>query len=701
MEEDQDYYEWILTPKNASEENKSGVTFKGRDTEYFNAHGKIIALFKKRGEKFIINGIELFIADKQKNKPINFDIKSKKGFTGKVNLKIYDKNNRGAATMLITKPSGGDVAHCRILAFDVIKFLLDEIISGNITDEHMAGFRVKTANKESKNNCIICEKVFTTELRLKLHTSKIHKMEENKCEVCGDVFPAEVELGEHKKSKHSNQISPEAKKMRISKEVSDNPENESDMDVDDQVEEKEKLSRLHDKKVLEKQKSIEKEVKLMEQMRKRNASIKEEQEKKRKRQMSVEKKKQKKKNKKENSLRKEKNKVVEIECNTDKDDLGPGYLGNTNDDEKEATILSYDELCQAYVNLSQDYKVLKDKYDKLNNTKDEDDVKDIRKLTREIKTLKDEYKECLEALKKETHDKVKAETTTKVLKNIISTQDEILEKKKVEYEGDNEEMEIDDALGEWIQQQKRTSLRFKKSQSKCLKCGEKFPNLQTLKTHEDTHRNSTYCDICDEIFVSKEDFVKHQNKHKKKDTHKCEVCEKMFDAQRELDLHVNTHAENHTTVQKEEQKYKCSKCEKEYTDMSELRRHDWRCHRIVPCSICGEDLQSRQYISDHRQKKHGINRTAVCKFYPNCLDKEECFFLHKEGNKNDEQQSIKVCPNGENCQDQACSFSEWNHKTSKVLCKFQQNCNRINCPFKDIEQRKAFLGVNVSNSKEK
>ena len=144
--------------------------------------------------------------------------------------------------------------------------------------------------------------MFTTELRLKLHTSKIHKMEENECEVCGDVFPAEVELGEHKKSKHSNQISPEAKKMRISKEVSDNPENESDMDVDDQVEEKEKLSRLHDKKVLEKQKSIEKEVKLMEQMRKRNASIKEEQEKKKKRQMSVEKNKQKKKNKKENSL---------------------------------------------------------------------------------------------------------------------------------------------------------------------------------------------------------------------------------------------------------------------------------------------------------------------------------------------------------------------------------------------------------------
>ena len=52
----------------------------------------------------------------------------------------------------------------KILAFDVIKFLPDEIISGNITYEHMASFRVKTANKDEKNICIICEKVFTTEM---------------------------------------------------------------------------------------------------------------------------------------------------------------------------------------------------------------------------------------------------------------------------------------------------------------------------------------------------------------------------------------------------------------------------------------------------------------------------------------------------------------------------------------------------------
>ena len=51
--------------------------------------------------------------------------------------------------------------------------------------------------------------------------------------------------------------------------------------------------------------------------------------------------------------------------------------------------------------------------------------------------------------------KDKSETTAKVLKNIIDTQDEIIEDRKLEGKSDNEEMEIDEAVGEWIQQQKR------------------------------------------------------------------------------------------------------------------------------------------------------------------------------------------------------------------------------------------------------
>ena len=699
MDDDHDYYEWSWTPKNASEENKTGVSFKGKDTEYINAHGKIVELFKKKGEKFVINGTELSIADKQKNKPINIEIKSKKGFSGKANLKIYDVNNRGGATMLITTPSGGDLSYAKILALDVIKYLLDNIISGSIMDGHMAAFKVKSESKDVNNKCSICDKVFTTQQRLKIHMSRFHATIGEKCDVCDQECESQGDLDDHMKRKHSIERSPEAKKLRISEDKNDDTDKESyAMDIDEEIV---TLTKRRDIKVLEKQKSIELEVESMKQMRQRKEMLKEEEEKKRKRQVSVEKKKQKKKNKRE-ALSRGGSTGSKV---TNDADVGPGYMGYAINDNEESKTLTYEEVCQAYENLKQEYKELKEKYDKLNDFEDGNDLKDIRKLTKELRSLKDEYKECVEALKQETHDKVKAETTANVLKNIIESQEEIIEKKKLEAGNENEEMEIDDSLGVWIQQQKRKSIKYRKQNIesyKCKSCGQNFQNKQQLKSHEDNHKtNNVYCSFCDEIFVEKEDYENHQKIHSQSKTYKCNMCDITCNTNNDLLLHIKIHNTSQVEDNHEKQKFNCSKCDKEYTDMSKLRRHDWRSHRSIPCNICGEELQSRQDISEHRQKKHEIFATAVCKFYPNCFDQEECLFVHKEGNQNKVQRSLDLCPKGEDCNDQACSYSEWKHKTSKVLCKFQQNCNRINCPFKHTMPRKAFLGVNTSNFKEK
>ena len=127
--------------------------------------------------------------------------------------------------------------------------------------------------------------------------------------------------------------------------------------------------------------------------------------------------------------------------------------------------------------------------------------------------------------------------------------------------------------------------------------------------------------------------------------------------------------------------------------MSQLRRHDWRSHRCVECTICGEKVASRQDISEHRQSKHGIVSKSLCKFFPNCIDEDECFFVHKISNLTENNY---LCPNGENCKDQSCTFSEWKHKTTE-LCKFQTNCTRINCTFMHTVKRKAFLGRGSSD----
>ena len=48
QEEFSEHYEFILTPKNASNEAKTGVTFRGSSPEYKEAHQTIIGLLKIR-----------------------------------------------------------------------------------------------------------------------------------------------------------------------------------------------------------------------------------------------------------------------------------------------------------------------------------------------------------------------------------------------------------------------------------------------------------------------------------------------------------------------------------------------------------------------------------------------------------------------------------------------------------------------------
>ena len=146
-----------------------------------------------------------------------------------------------------------------------------------------------------------------------------------------------------------------------------------------------------------------------------------------------------------------------------------------------------------------------------------------------------------------------------------------------------------------------------------------------------------------------------------------------------------------------QQTLECNKCDKVYGNISKLRRHDWRSHREVDCTVCGERLESRQNISQHRKDKHQMFKIAKCKFFPQCIDADECFFTHNnvpnEGETNRFSRNAYFCKDGENFADQSCPISESNHIKSKaVLCRFQANCNRISFSFKHTCERKAFLG---------
>ena len=169
--------------------------------------------------------------------------------------------------------------------------------------------------------------------------------------------------------------------------------------------------------------------------------------------------------------------------------------------------------------------------------------------------------------------------------------------------------------------------------------------------------------------------------------------------QDELVNHRRSHDQS-----KQVSKIKCSKCEKEYTNMSKLRRHDWRSHRSVDCNICGSSLESREEISNHRKVVHKMSRKTTCRFFPNCIDEDECFFAHNQNEESQEDRTGKsrYCLKGEKCEDQSCEYSEVNHLNVKnVICRFQERCNKPECMFKHMMERASFLAACTQNSEKK
>ena len=223
MDEVTNGYELEIVPIKAAEENKTGITIKGKDVEYLEAHRILKAFFQTRGQKYLINGTEIRIVDLPKNKLIKVEVKQKGGMSGKVNLNIYEVNTRGGATIMIQKVSGGGFEHVKIFGLRVIKFLIDGLIVGNILADNIDNYKIKvekTGKKEEnilteqKFKCEKCEKSFKSEQGMKLHMTRTHEEKNDECESCEISFDSSEDFGKHKELIHGDISSPLAKKQK-------------------------------------------------------------------------------------------------------------------------------------------------------------------------------------------------------------------------------------------------------------------------------------------------------------------------------------------------------------------------------------------------------------------------------------------------------------------------------------------------------
>ena len=238
-------------------------------------------------------------------------------------------------------------------------------------------------------------------------------------------------------------------------------------------------------------------------------------------------------------------------------------------------------------------------------------------------------------------------------------------------------MDVDEALGDWIQQQKRKKLRFPKISSQNIVC-----NTGVYKV------------------LSQSDFKEHiENKHVTVRVNECSKSGRTFEENSDPRGHASNHIGDNINNE-----LKCNKCDRVYGNMSTLRRHDWRSHRPIDCNICGVKLESRQDISEHRKVEHKMFKRIKCRFYPNCIDQDECFFIHEESVPVQETRyrSHGYCPDGLECHNQSCEYSDNNHKNFKeILCRFQARCNRAECEFKHVVDRTAFLALCAKNYERK
>lgn len=82
----------------------------------------------------------------------------------------------------------------------------------------------------------------------------------------------------------------------------------------------------------------------------------------------------------------------------------------------------------------------------------------------------------------------------------------------------------------------------------CQKCGKRFADMNTLKSHEVTHENNQnegeckfLCTVCGQKFDKANALSAHLVVHRNIKLHHCEVCGLVFSDDQTLKEHVQTH----------------------------------------------------------------------------------------------------------------------------------------------------------------
>ncbi|KAJ2947869.1 hypothetical protein O0L34_g9659 [Tuta absoluta] len=105
----------------------------------------------------------------------------------------------------------------------------------------------------------------------------------------------------------------------------------------------------------------------------------------------------------------------------------------------------------------------------------------------------------------------------------------------------------------------------------CNKCNKPFKTYSNLKTHMDTHEDTSYvCYVCSRVLNSRRTLRKHLLVHEDKCRHVCSYCNKAFKRRQTLKVHMYTHTGD--------KPLSCKWCDERFSYASTLRSHRLRAH---------------------------------------------------------------------------------------------------------------------------
>ena len=261
------------------------------------------------------------------------------------------------------------------------------------------------------------------------------------------------------------------------------------------------------------------------------------------------------------------------ELNDDKSEgqSGPGYMGWRISDNVEKITENVSEICER-----EKFTQIEIRIRDLEKLESEN-KKEISEMRKDMKKLKEEYKQCMEALEKETYDKNQAEVLCKVLREKIGVEKD-LEVIDGNADGNEEKTDEDMSVDEddsWKEQTRPKRKRKQVQFNQCEDCNMKFKSEQDVKEHI-LLKHTIEWEQCHSKYKTKEELNKHLKSSHTGTEYKCEQCDSKLKTKGDLNRHIkDTHGNQINSL------FPCMKCDHVYNTMTELRRHDWRCHRVM------------------------------------------------------------------------------------------------------------------------